>query len=452
MVHDHAGVYQPVGSYAPATGIAPSAITGTAVVDNDARLTNSRPASDVSAWAKEGSKPSYTAAEVGAAVVAHEHIIADIDLKTPTPTAEALADDDLIMFRDVSGTPANKTSLLSRIWDYIQSKIDAGQTWAGNHAFSTRPTSSGSGIPAYNSLITRDDLDAQGIDFSRVVLRDDFMGGIDAAVSAIGELGWVRVAIGGAGTFRPNNVSSYLGYGVAGLHTQAAHRAAQALQFDASNLIGGQGFALSALATPTAKVTFRIRLHGLNARVAAGFSATVNATHLNTLSRKLVFIYTPPTVAWTPNFSYPTTGVFVRPTTSNGRRYFVSAVGVSGAVEPSWPTTNGGTTTDNTVTWTEAGSDGHVNWHLMSHATAGETGGVMQNTGIVAAANTWYNVTLTRSGGNWIWTINGSSISMTSAINSSDSYGPIFYIENASDSLNELSIDYWGMNLRVTRS
>lgn len=36
-----------------------------AVVTNDARLSDARPASDVSAWAKAASKPTYTAAEVG---------------------------------------------------------------------------------------------------------------------------------------------------------------------------------------------------------------------------------------------------------------------------------------------------------------------------------------------------------------------------------------------------
>ena len=39
----------------------------TACVGNDARLSDSRPASDVSAWAKSGTKPSYTYSEVGAA-------------------------------------------------------------------------------------------------------------------------------------------------------------------------------------------------------------------------------------------------------------------------------------------------------------------------------------------------------------------------------------------------
>lgn len=45
----------------------------TACAGNDSRLSNARPASDVSAWAKASSKPSYTASEVGAAPANHSH-------------------------------------------------------------------------------------------------------------------------------------------------------------------------------------------------------------------------------------------------------------------------------------------------------------------------------------------------------------------------------------------
>lgn len=47
----------------PASG---DATTGQVVLGSDSRLTDSRPASDVKAWAKAAAKPSYTAAEVGA--------------------------------------------------------------------------------------------------------------------------------------------------------------------------------------------------------------------------------------------------------------------------------------------------------------------------------------------------------------------------------------------------
>jgi hypothetical protein len=43
---------------------APSDVTGTAVITSDSRLSDSRPASDVSAWAKSGTKPTYTTAEI----------------------------------------------------------------------------------------------------------------------------------------------------------------------------------------------------------------------------------------------------------------------------------------------------------------------------------------------------------------------------------------------------
>lgn len=45
----------------------------TACAGNDSRLSNARPASDVSAWAKASSKPSYTYSEVGAAAANHSH-------------------------------------------------------------------------------------------------------------------------------------------------------------------------------------------------------------------------------------------------------------------------------------------------------------------------------------------------------------------------------------------
>ena len=45
----------------------------TACAGNDSRLSNARPASDVYAWAKQSSKPSYTASEVGAAAANHTH-------------------------------------------------------------------------------------------------------------------------------------------------------------------------------------------------------------------------------------------------------------------------------------------------------------------------------------------------------------------------------------------
>ena len=49
------------------------ASTTQVVMGSDSRLSDARPASDVSAWAKTATKPTYTASEVGAAASSHTH-------------------------------------------------------------------------------------------------------------------------------------------------------------------------------------------------------------------------------------------------------------------------------------------------------------------------------------------------------------------------------------------
>lgn len=70
---------------APATGNAGAAQV---VLGGDSRLTDSRPASDVSAWAKAATKPSYTAAEVG---LGNVNNTSDVDKPVSTAAAAALA-------------------------------------------------------------------------------------------------------------------------------------------------------------------------------------------------------------------------------------------------------------------------------------------------------------------------------------------------------------------------
>lgn len=55
------------GSSPTTWAVAYGTVAETACEGNDVRLSNARPASDVSAWAKAPTKPTYTAAEVGAA-------------------------------------------------------------------------------------------------------------------------------------------------------------------------------------------------------------------------------------------------------------------------------------------------------------------------------------------------------------------------------------------------
>ena len=63
----------------PASGNAGSSEV---VLGNDSRLSDSRPASDVSEWAKASSKPTYTASEVGAAASSHDQAASTITAGT----------------------------------------------------------------------------------------------------------------------------------------------------------------------------------------------------------------------------------------------------------------------------------------------------------------------------------------------------------------------------------
>ena len=68
--HNHTGVYAPASTVSfPGFGTT----VGKACEGNDTRLSNSRPASDVYAWAKALEKPTYTYTEVGAAASVHSH-------------------------------------------------------------------------------------------------------------------------------------------------------------------------------------------------------------------------------------------------------------------------------------------------------------------------------------------------------------------------------------------
>ena len=62
--------------------------------------------------------------------------------------------------------------------------------------------------------------------------------------------------------------------------------------------------------------------------------------------------------AWAATTAYAvSSGVsgYAIPTVANGRFYKVTTAGTSGAGEPTWPTTYGGTVVDGTVTWTDQG-------------------------------------------------------------------------------------------------
>jgi hypothetical protein len=75
--------------------------------------------------------------------------IADIDLDGGTDIGEALADGDEILVRNVSGTPANRVSAMSRVRTYVQLTDVAGASNGDNTAaVNTRITTDISGYSA----------------------------------------------------------------------------------------------------------------------------------------------------------------------------------------------------------------------------------------------------------------------------------------------------------------
>lgn len=110
----------------------------------------SMPASDVSAWAKAATKPTYTAAEVGAAPSAHGHAPSDItatiplskggtgastvkaaryNLFTDVPDETVSVNDGTVMLFGYQTTLASNGSVyrtkVSYLWDYIKTKASS---------------------------------------------------------------------------------------------------------------------------------------------------------------------------------------------------------------------------------------------------------------------------------------------------------------------------------------
>lgn len=87
-----------------------NASSGEVVLGNDTRLTDSRNAADVSAWAKAANKPSYTASEVGAISQQDKGVangVATLDSTGKIPSSQLPSYvDDVVETYGISGTTA----------------------------------------------------------------------------------------------------------------------------------------------------------------------------------------------------------------------------------------------------------------------------------------------------------------------------------------------------------
>lgn len=89
--------------------------------------------------------------------------------------------------------------------------------------------------------------------------------------------------------------------------------------------------------------------------------------------------------SWAGTTAYSSTsGDVVQPTVANTYRYVCTTSGTSGSSEPTWPTVVGGTVTDGTVVWTNAGKkhpNTEIKLALSSGGLSGATGGAALSLG-----------------------------------------------------------------------
>ena len=107
------------------------ASTSQVVMGNDSRLTNARPASDVSAWAKASTKPTYTASEVGAIATTAKGAnngVAELDSTGKVPSNQLPSFvDDVLEYDSLSDFPTTGES--GKI--YIAKDTNITYRWGG---------------------------------------------------------------------------------------------------------------------------------------------------------------------------------------------------------------------------------------------------------------------------------------------------------------------------------
>ncbi len=93
----------------------------------------------------------------------------------------------------------------------------------------------------------------------------------------------------------------------------------------------------------------------------------------NSIKVALCSTFSPNYSAWSGSTSY-SEGDIVVPTTRNGRRYRATNAGTSASSEPTWPTVDGETVTDNDIDWEEYGGE-HADNEYWSSVSGEEVAG-----------------------------------------------------------------------------
>lgn len=154
---------QASGSYAPASDISPSAITGTAVVTSDPRLSDSRsPLSHKSSHATGGAD-ALTPADIGAAASSHTHPLSQIEQSSAT-------DGQVPVWDGTAWVPQTPTSGVTDYNDLTNKPTlgTAAATDATAYATAAQGTKADSALQAaaltpYRTSAAQDTLDANKV-------------------------------------------------------------------------------------------------------------------------------------------------------------------------------------------------------------------------------------------------------------------------------------------------
>lgn len=120
------------------------------------------------------------------------------------------------------------------------------------------------------------------------------------------------------------------------------------------------------------------------------------------------------TAGISPRSTAVTSGQTTVPATGNGRMYRCTTAGTTGAGEPTWGTTNGGTTADGTAVWTEMTPDFEAN-----NANV---------TGVEVSGNAYARVSVASSLANWAGTQGaGTTVASTGTSGTTSNNGSLAF-------------------------
>ena len=299
----------------------------------------------------------------------------------------------------ITGNINTLAKLDTIVTDATLARTDAGQTFAGEQAFSstTRPTSSGTGTPVATSLMTLTDVETQLMSNDFVYVVDDFFGGGGplVGVPAPGPLPWVLTTLIGTSAFRygANTALNLPCPGGASIQTGTNNRDCGAVSFLPSFAGGGAITKEDFKSTTILKWRFYVQ-SAMGLRIGLG-AIPVAPTFQST--RFIGLTGWEPATVWTASTAV-SVGKYYRPATPNGRRYYASVAGTTAGTEPAWPTGAASTVTDGGVTWTEDGRDGNENFQYCTRDGTALTG-TQTDSGIPYAVG-WHTFTLRYLGSN----------------------------------------------------